>query len=60
MSEVLREKKSTNLEFCTLQITLQKWEGDFSGGPVVKTPASNTGGVDSVPHWGTKIPRATG
>ena len=60
MSEMLREKKSTNLEFCTLQIILQKWEGDFSGGPVVKTPLSNVGSVDSVPHWGTKIPHATG
>lgn len=57
MSEMLRGKKSTNLGFCTLQIILQKWEGS---GPVVKTPLSNEGGVDSVPRCGIKIPHATG
>ena len=28
--------------------------GDFPGGPVVKTLISNTGGVGSVPGWGAK------
>ena len=31
---------------------------DFPGGPVVKTSPSNSGGVGSIPGWGTKIPRA--
>ena len=33
---------------------------DFSGGPGVKNLPSNSGDVDSVPGWGTKIPLAKG
>ena len=34
--------------------------GDFPCSPVVKTPcASNSGGVRSIPGWGTKIPHAS-
>ena len=33
---------------------------DFSGGPVVKTLPSNTGGVGSIPGWGAKITHALG
>ena len=32
--------------------------GDISGGPVVKTSSSNTGGVGSIPGQGDKIPHA--
>ena len=32
--------------------------GEFPGGPVVKTPCSNAGGMGSIPGWGTKIPYA--
>ena len=28
---------------------------DFPGGPVVKNPPSNAGGVGSITGWGTKI-----
>ena len=28
--------------------------GDFPGGPVVKNPPFNAGGVGSVPEWGTQ------
>ena len=31
---------------------------DFSGGPEVKNPPSNTGDVGSIPGWGTNIPQA--
>ena len=31
---------------------------EFPGGPVVKTPPSNAGGLGSIPGWGTKIPHA--
>ena len=34
-------------------------EGDFPGGPVVKTPPSNAGDSGSIPGQGTKIPQAT-
>ena len=34
--------------------------GDFTDGPVVKNPPSNTGDVGSIPGRGTKIPRAAG
>ena len=34
--------------------------GDFSGGPVVKNPPSNAGGVDLIPGRKTKISQATG
>ena len=33
---------------------------DFLGGPVVKNPPTNVGEADSIPGWGTKIPRAAG
>ena len=33
--------------------------GDFPGSPVLKTLPSNSGGVGSVPGWGTKIPHAS-
>ena len=29
---------------------------DFSGGPVVKTPASTAGSMGLIPGWGIKIP----
>ena len=32
--------------------------GDFSDGPVVKNPPSNSGNAGSVSGWGTKIPYA--
>ena len=32
---------------------------DFPGGPVVKTSPSNSGGADSIPGQGTKIPHAS-
>ena len=32
---------------------------DFSGGPVVKTPASTAGGTGWIPAGGTRIPHAT-
>ena len=31
---------------------------DFPGSPVVKTPASNAGGMGLISEWGTKIPHA--
>ena len=31
---------------------------DFQGGPVVKTPSSQAGGLGSIPSWGAKIPQA--
>ena len=34
-------------------------EGEFPGGPVVKTPPSNAGSEGCIPGWGTKIPHAT-
>ena len=34
--------------------------GDSPGGPVVKNPLSNAGGVGSIPGRGTKIPHAVG
>ena len=34
--------------------------GYFPGGPVVKNLPCNGGYADSIPGWGTKIPRATG
>ena len=33
---------------------------DYPGGPVVKTPPSNAGGVGSIPGQGTKVPHAAG
>lgn len=30
--------------------------GDIPGGPVVKTPSANAGGVSSIPGRGAKIP----
>ena len=33
---------------------------DFPGGPVVKNPPSNAGGVGSILGQGTKIPHAAG
>ena len=33
--------------------------GDSPGGPLVKNPLSNAGGVGSIPGRGTKIPHAT-
>ena len=30
------------------------------GGPVTKNPPSNSGGMGSIPGWGTKIPHAMG
>ena len=33
--------------------------GDFPGSPVVKTSASNTGGVGLIPGQGAKIPHAS-
>ena len=35
-------------------------EGNFSGGPEVKSSPSNAGDVGSIPGQGTKIPHATG
>ena len=35
-----------------------KTNGDFPGGPVVKTLPSNAGGTGSIPVWGAKIPHA--
>ena len=35
-----------------------KQNGDFSGGPVVKTSPSNAGGAGSTPGRGAKIPHA--
>ena len=32
---------------------------DFPGSPVVKTSPSNTGGADSIPGRGAKIPHAS-
>ena len=32
---------------------------DFSGCPVVKTSPSNTGGTESIPDLGAKIPHAS-
>lgn len=29
--------------------------GDFSEGPLVKTPSSNKGGEDLIPGWGVEI-----
>ena len=34
-------------------------EGDFPGGPVIKTLPSNAGGVGSIPGGGAKIPHAS-
>ena len=34
--------------------------GDFPGVPAVKNLPSNAGAADSIPGWGTKIPRAAG
>ena len=33
---------------------------DFTGSPVVKTLASNAGGMGSIPDWGAKILYASG
>jgi len=33
---------------------------DFPGSPVVKTSPSNAGSTSLFPHWGAKIPRASG
>ena len=33
--------------------------GDFPGGPGVKTPGFYCGATGSIPGWGTKIPYAT-
>jgi len=33
---------------------------DFPGGPVVKTPPSDTGAADSIPGQGSKLPHALG
>ena len=33
-------------------------KGDFSGGPLVKTPPSNTGDMGSIPGQGNTIPHA--
>ena len=39
-----------------LDATIEKVNGDFPGGPVVKTlHASTAGGTGSIPGWGTKI-----
>ena len=33
---------------------------NFSGGPMVKNPPSNAGGIGLIPGQGTKIPHSTG
>ena len=38
--------------------TIATWE-DFPGSPVVKTPLSTAGNVDSIPDQGIKIPHAS-
>ena len=44
-----------------LKLFSRKFEGckDFLGGPGIKTSPSNAGGSDSIPGWGTMIPRAS-
>ena len=38
--------------------SVSTWQsGDFSGGPVVKTPCFNAGGVGPIPGWGTGVHR---
>ena len=37
-----------------------KSTGEFSGGPVVENPPSNTGDPDLIPAQGTTIPHASG
>ena len=34
--------------------------GDFPGGPVVKNPPSNAGGMGSIPGRGARFPHAVG
>ena len=48
--------RSTKSKIFLLVITLQ---GDFSGGPVVRTSPSSAGGAGSIPSWGAKIPHAS-
>ena len=43
---------------CILSYNSRSW--DFPGGPVVKTLASSTGGVGSIPGWGIRILHAAG
>ena len=42
--------------YCLLQVVVNLEEGDFPGGPVIKTSPSNAGGVGWIPGWGAKIP----
>ena len=51
-------------EFFTRMKGTLKWlremvEGDFPGGPVVKTLSSNAGGIGSIPGQGAKITHAS-
>ena len=43
-----------------MECNKEKTQRDFPGVPVVKTLASNAGGVGSVPGWEAKIPHACG
>ena len=43
---------------CVIQ-QLKSSDGDFPGGPVVKTSPSDTGGVSSIPAGGAKMPCAS-
>ena len=42
-----------------LPLTQENNQGDFPGGPVFKTSASNAGGEGSIPDLGAKIPHAS-
>ena len=51
-------------EFFTRMKGTLKWlremvEGDFPGGPVVKTLSSNAGGIGSIPGQGAKVTHAS-